>query len=73
MYSISDDTIHFQDRRCAAASLPYNSRTEITVLMREQRPYPAWFSCQCKIERLKKKFSAVIPEAEFKTFPAPCI
>ena len=29
--------------------------------------------CRWKIERLKKKFSPVIPEAEFKTFPAPCL
>ena len=40
-------TLHLRDQR-GAAVLRYWNRTEITVLMREQKPYPEWFSCRRK-------------------------
>ena len=44
---------HFQDCR-GVAWLRYRNRTEITVLMCEQKPYPAWFSCRRKTYPLWK-------------------
>ena len=40
-------TLHFRDRR-STASLCYRNLAEITVLMREQKPYPVCFSCRRK-------------------------
>ena len=40
-------TLHFRDRR-STASLCYRNLAEITVLMREQEPYPVCFSCRRK-------------------------
>ena len=45
-------TLHFQDRH-GAASLRYRNRAKITVHTREQKPYPVWFSCPCKIDRVQ--------------------
>ena len=36
-------TLHLRDRR--SASLCYRNRSEITILMHEQTPYPVWFKC----------------------------
>ena len=41
--------IHFRDRRYAA-SLRHRNRAEITVVMREQKLYPVWFT------RLRKSY-----------------
>ena len=40
-------TLHFRDQR-GTASLRYRNRAKITVLMCEQKPYSAWFSCMRK-------------------------
>ena len=40
-------TLHFQNQP-SAGSLRYRNHAKITVLLCEQKPYPVWFSCQCK-------------------------
>ena len=40
-------TLHLRDRR-RAPLLRHRKRSEITVPMCEQRPYPVWFSCRRK-------------------------
>ena len=40
-------SLHFQDPR-SAALLCYRNYPKITVLMREQKPYPVWFSSRHK-------------------------
>ena len=47
-YPIWYVTLHFRDQSGVAASLRCRNRAEITVLICELRPYPVWFSCQCK-------------------------
>ena len=41
-------TLHLRDRR-DAASLRCRNRSEIIVLMCEQKPYQVWFSCRRKL------------------------
>ena len=38
-------TLHFRDQG-GATSLRYRNRAKITVLVCEQKPYAAWFSCR---------------------------
>ena len=40
--------IHFRHGPNTFSQLRYRNRAEVTLLMCEQRPYPVWFSCQCK-------------------------
>ena len=52
--------VHFTDQRGAAL---LRNGAQNTVLMYEMKPYPAWFSCQCKSYPvpLQKKIQGIFP------------
>ena len=53
-------TPHFRDQRLSASLSRYRNRAEITVPMREQKPYLVWFSCPRKSSLLQYERSLIM-------------
>ena len=53
-------TPHFRDQRLSASLSRYRNRAEITVPMREQKPYLVWFSCRRKSSLLQYERSLIM-------------